>query len=325
MDSLQQINEGAWLIRLPVPWELESVNAFLFRCQEGWLLLDCGLGDEATAEVFDQALAEIGIEWRAITKIVVSHMHPDHFGGAARARRLSGAPVYMNVVEAKLVSPRDPDEVFFEATENYMRRHGVPEDDITTLREQSKKFADTMERFVPDHGLDEGDVFEYVGGRLQAISAPGHSPALICFYDPANKTLFSTDAVLERITPNIGLHHFSDGNPLGQYFDSLAKLEALDVDLVVPGHGRPFEGLGDWIASTRRHHRKRCNRIVEVLGPGEMHGFDVAKAVWGAKRPLGQLRMALAEGLAHLVFQARSGEVDRIAKDDVDYWRLPAA
>ncbi len=325
MDSLQQIHDGAWLVRLPVPWELKSVNAFVFRQDDGWLLLDCGLGDKATAEVLDAALAEIGIEWRAITKIVVSHMHPDHFGGAARARRLSGAPVYMNSIEAKLVSPRDPDEVFFEATEIYMRQHGVAEDDIATLREQSRKFADTMERFVPDHGLEEGDVFEYVGGRLEAVSAPGHSPALICFYDAENKTLYSTDAVLERITPNIGLHHFSDGNPLGQYFDSLAKLEALDVDLVVPGHGRPFEGLGDWIASTRRHHRKRCDRIVKVLSEGEMHGFAVAGAVWGAHRPLGQLRMAMAEGLAHLVFQARSGEVEKAPRDGVDYWRLPAS
>jgi len=321
-SGLHKIHEGAWLIRLPVPWELKSVNAFLFRQRDGWLLLDCGLNTDETKQILDQALADVGIDWRAITKIVVSHMHPDHFGGAWRARKLSGAPVYMHPVEAKLVAPRGPNEVFFAAAEGYMRRHGVPEDVISTMRSESKKFADKMDRFTPDRDLGEGDVFEYVGGRLEAVLAPGHSPALMCFYDPENKTLFSTDAVLERITPNIGVHHFYDGNPLGEYFDTLAKLDSLDVKLVVPGHGRPFEELSDWIASARRHHRKRCDRIVEVLGGGELHGFDVAGEVWGTKRPLGQRRLAMAEGLAHLVFQARSGEVERLDRNGVDYWRV---
>ena len=101
------------MITLPVPWELKTVNAFVFRQHNGWLLLDCGLNSDDSFAVLDRGLEEIGLDWRAISKILISHMHTDHFGGAARARRLSGAPVYMHPVEARLVGPRDPNEVFF--------------------------------------------------------------------------------------------------------------------------------------------------------------------------------------------------------------------
>jgi glyoxylase-like metal-dependent hydrolase (beta-lactamase superfamily II) len=321
-DRVEQIGRGAWLVRLPLPWKrLPSVNAFLFRQTDGWLLLDSGLNTDATFTAFDEAFARIGLGWTAIRRIVVSHMHPDHVGGAARARRLSGAPVWMQPDEARWIAPRDPAEAFFEATERHLLSHGVPSDAVEQMKAEARQTAESMDRFHPDQRLDEGDAFEYDGGRLEAVRAPGHSLALLCFLDPANRTLYSTDAILEKITPNIGVHPFSSANPLGEYFDTLAKLEGLDVDRVVPSHGSPFSGHREWIAGTRRHHRERCDRLAELVKGNPMHGYDVARAHWGAERPAAQLRFAMAEALAHLEFLARTGRVAKAQVDGVVRWQ----
>jgi glyoxylase-like metal-dependent hydrolase (beta-lactamase superfamily II) len=315
-ERVHKLGRGAWLIRLPLPWKrLPTVNAFLFRQSDGWLLLDCGLNTDETFAAFDEAFAQIGLGWTAVRRILVSHMHPDHVGGAARARRLSGAPVWMQPDEARWVSPRNPAEAFFAATEKYLLSHGVPSDAVEQMKQEARSTAESMERFLPDETLDEGDAFDYEGGRLEAVSAPGHSLALLCFLDSANRTLYSTDAILEKITPNIGVHPFSSANPLGEYFDSLAKLETLDVDRVAPSHGDPFGGHRDWIVSTRRHHRERCDQLAQLAAGPPRPAFDIAREHWGPNRSAGQLRFAMAEALAHLEFLARTG---RAAKSEVD-------
>ena len=321
-DRVEQIGRGAWLVRLPLPWKrLPSVNAFLFRQSDGWLLLDCGLNTDETFAAFDEAFAQIGLGWTAIRRILVSHMHPDHVGGAARARKLSGAPVWMQPDEARWVSPRDPAEAFFEATERYLLSHGVPADAVEQMKAEARQTSESMDRFHPDEQIDEGGVFEYEGGRLEAVRAPGHSLMLLCFLDQANRTLYSTDAILEKITPNIGVHPFSSANPLGEYFDTLAKLEEIDADRVVPSHGSPFSGHREWIVGARRHHRERSDRLAELVQGRPMHGFDVARAHWGAERPAGQLRFAMAEALAHLELLARTGRVAKTRVDGVVRWQ----
>lgn len=321
-ELIQEIAPGAWLIRLPLPWKrLTSVGAYLFRTADGYLLIDCGLAGDDTFDAFAQAFREINIDWRAVSRIWISHMHPDHFGGAARARKLSGAPVFMHPHEAAFVGPRD-DSQFFQETEIFLARHGMPGDVIETIRGDAGKMAALVERFQPDAELRPGDRFEYAGGEVETISAPGHSPALLCFHDAARRILFSTDAVLEKISPNIGVHHFYDANPLGEYFDTLARLERLPVDLVVPAHGNPFEGLAEWIAGTRAHHRGRLNKVAEAAaGSPPKSGWEISGLVWSDRLSPGQRRLALAEALSHLEFLARSGGAEKSEVDGVVHWR----
>ena len=320
-DLFQQVAPGAWLIRLPLPWKrLETVNAYLFRGPKGYFLIDCGLNTDETFAAFDAVFAELKIDWRAIDTILISHMHPDHFGGAARARKLSGAAVLMHPKEAALVAPREQSE-FFVDTATFLLRHGTPQDVVDRLRADASKVADKMDRFHPDGELNPGDTFEYAGGRIEAVWAPGHSPALLCFHDPERRILFSTDAVLERISPNIGVHSFYEGNPLGEYFDTLARLEKLAVELVVPSHGNPFEDLDEWIAGTRGHHRSRLEKMAEAAGPEPVAGWEIAGRVWGERLSHGHRRLALAEALSHLEFLARTGGASKSEVDGALLWK----
>lgn len=318
----RQLAPGAWRIRLPLPWKaLPAVNMFVFQTTDGWLALDAGINTDDCFQALRAGLDEIGVEPGAIRRILVSHLHPDHVGGAARLRRLTGAPVAMHPREAPLVAPREGDDPFFTDAERFLRRHGVPEDWLAEMRREAGRVASSSERLRVDEPLREGDRIAYLGGELEAILAPGHAPALLCFLDRERRLLFSTDAALERVTPNIGVHPFYEGNPLGEYFDTLAMLEALEVDLVVPSHGEPFGDLPGWVASARAHHRKRLERIQQAASGAPRSGVEVAAQVWPGPRPPNQVRFALAEALAHLEFLARSGHIVRSELDGTVRWQ----
>ncbi len=314
------IGHGAWQIRLPLPWRLVSVNVFLFRQGSRHVLLDTGLRWEESLQSLEAALGGLGLGWGSISEVLVSHLHPDHVGAAAEVRRRSGAPVRMPPGEAELVRPLGPDRAFFAEAAEFLGEHGVPPEDVAAMRASAATTAGTAERLHVDGELAEGERVEFDGGSLVAVAAPGHSPEQLCFLWPEWRVLFSTDAILPKTTPNIGVHWFYQEDPLGDYFDTLDRLRELDVKTVVPSHGRPFEGHRAWIDRTRRHHHRRCDVIAAVLGTKPIHAYEVAGRVWGEDRPLMDRRFAMAESLAHLHNMALHGRVKRVANGGITRW-----
>ena len=314
------VGEGAWQIRLPLPWQLTSVNVFLFRSGQGHILLDTGLATEDSLRSLEAALSDLKIGWESITEVLVSHLHPDHIGAAAEIRRRSGAPVRMPSAEAALVRPLGTDQEFFAEAAVFLRRHGVPTRTISRMKARAAVSASTYERLDVDGPLAAGEQIEFDGGTLRALAAPGHSPAQLCFLWPECRVLFSTDAILPKTTPNIGVHWFYQQNPLGDYLDTLDRLYRLDVGLVVPSHGRPFRGHRDWIDRTRRHHHRRCNSMAAALGDGSLNAFQIAGRVWGEDRSEVDRRFAMSESLAHLYYMALQGRVTSTLLDGVTSW-----
>lgn len=314
---------GAWQIRLPLPWELVSVNVFLFRRGDGYLLLDTGIRTDESLHSLEASLASVGAGWEAIREILVSHLHPDHIGAAAELRRRCAAPVRMPLAEADLVRPRDPNHKYFSEAAAFLIDHGVPASHIENMRKSAEAGASTYERLVVDGGIADGERIEFDGGTLVATPAPGHSPAQLCFYCPEQKVLFSTDAILPTITPNIGVQWFYQGDPLGDYFRTLSVLHQLDVDRVVPSHGRPFQGHRAWIEKVRRHHRNRCNSIAETLDDEPRHAYHIAGQIWGEDRSPMDRRFAMAESLSHLHYMALGGRVKQVLVDGVTHWTKP--
>ena len=316
---VEKAADGIWLIRLPLPWPLAIVNVFLLRREDGYVLIDSGLKTEDSLRALEKALGELGIGWASIREIVISHMHPDHVGAAAEIRRRSGAPVRMHPVEAALVAPREGTD-FFVKTETYLSENGVPEEHIAAMKKGARVVANDMERFVPDLEIVEGDMLPYEGGNLEILVTPGHSPALLSFYNADARLLISTDALLERITPHIGVHPFYGGDPLSEYLESLGRLAELAVERILPSHGKPFGGHAECIEGVQRHHARRLDKIHGVVDGNELHAYAVAGVVWGEDRSLIDRRFAMAEALSHLEHLRRNGRVRRSQPDGVAYW-----
>lgn len=294
---------------------------FLFRASDGYILLDTGLKREESLKSLEAALRSLGLSWSDISEILISHLHPDHLGAAAEIRRRSGAPVRMPAVESEYVRPLAPHQEFFADTAAFLARHGMPRSHVGALRRLANSHRGQSERLVVDGSIDPGERVDFGGGTLETVSAPGHSPGLLCFYCPQQRTLFSTDVVLPKVTPNIGVHWFYQGNPLGDYMRTLARLKAFDVEHIAPSHGRPFTGLGEWIESTRLHHVRRCNVILDSMADRPMSAYEIAIAVWGDDRSLPDRRFAMSEALAHLEFMARQRRVEETEAGGLAHWR----
>jgi len=315
-----EVSPGVWLARLPLPFPVATINVFLIQLDRGYLLLDCGMRTRACQEALAAALSLVGMEWTDIRQIVLSHLHPDHFGLAAEVKRRSGAPLAMHRVEADLVLPRWRDEDFLVRHTSWLAEHGVPAAESEQISQASRGITEFIEPVEADQKLEDGDRIPVRGGVLELIWSPGHSPGLLTLYLPQRKLYFSSDHMIEKITPNIGLHSHSAENPLADYLRSLERVHALDIDLILSSHGQPFHGHHAWIAATQEHHRTRCQQMIEALAAAPQTAYQLLAAVWGNHlSPLNQ-RFAVAETLAHMEYLRQQGRVAPRRAEGVVRW-----
>jgi len=315
-----EVSSGVWLIRLPLPFPVAFLNAYLVRAPDGYVLIDCGLKTRACREALRSALGVLGVVWRDIRRLALTHIHPDHFGLAAEVREQSGCEILMHRAEAAWM-PVWSDEGFLTRHSAWLEEHGVPRDESTEIAEASVGVAEFVDVVEPDRTLEDGERIPVDGGELHTLWTPGHSPGLVTFWWPERRLYFSSDHMIEKITPNIGLHRHSPANPLGDYLASLERLKALEIDKILPSHGHPFAGHRQWIAATAEHHRARCERMETAVAGQARTAYEVAGVEWGSQlSPLSQ-RFAVAEALAHLEYLRRLGRVESDREDGVVKWR----
>jgi len=320
-EAAAAVSPGVWLVNLPLPFPVGSINVYFVRCPDGFLLLDCGLKTQACREKLAAALARIGITWRDVRRLVISHMHPDHFGLMAEVKELSGAEVLMHRVEAAHLLPRWRDRGVVGRHWEWLAEHGVPASDSEEIGQASVGVAEFVETAEADRVLEDGDRLAVEGGELEVLWMPGHSPGLLTLYWRERRLYFSSDHIIEKITPNIGLFSNAQGDPLADYLRSLDRLRSIEIDQILPSHGHPFNGHHEWIAATERHHRERCGRMLAAVAEAARTAYEIVPFEWGEHlSPLNE-RFAVAETLAHLEYMRRRGEVESRRDGGVVKWR----
>ncbi|MBZ5605419.1 MAG: MBL fold metallo-hydrolase, partial [Acidobacteriia bacterium] len=95
---------GVHTITLPMPWELETVNVHVIDLDDGYLLVDSGIATEECFGALEDSLKKIGITWRDIRMLLLTHLHPDHIGLSWKILELSGAKLVMHRAEAEYLS-----------------------------------------------------------------------------------------------------------------------------------------------------------------------------------------------------------------------------
>jgi len=291
-------------VRLPLPFALNHVNCYLLRDPEGWTMLDTGLARTDIRAAWEEAFADLEIEPQEINRIVLTHMHPDHFGLAGYFQAITGAPV--------LISPRESElarEVWIEnswrldAVAEYWRMGGIPLSVRDVIAAQTEKLRQmTMPHPHELRLIEPGSSIEMGGRTFLALHAPGHSDGQLIFYAPDEKLLLSGDQVLKKITPNIGVWPSTEPDPLGRYLDSLEQLSKLDVALALPGHGTVITEWQARIAELLHHHTERLNAVVEAAFGGAT-AMDVARRIFNFDLfSEHEVRFAVAETMAHLEY-----------------------
>ena len=311
---LTEVAPGVHEVRLPIPWEEEIVNCFLFSDGSQVDLLDCGIQTDDSVAAVMAAVAEVGGPGARLRRLVITHIHPDHFGAAGALQDRTGCELYMHRLEVPMVHPRylELDQLVAEVG-RHLRQNGVPEPDASSLQNASRAMRDFVRPGEPDVQLDGAETIELGGRRLRVEWTPGHSPGHVCLFDLDDRLLFAGDQLLPDISTNIALHPQSTPNPLGEFLESLERLLALEPALVLPSHGRPFLDAAGRVERLRSHHRRRLDQIEEALAGEELSGWELAIRIWGERRNIWDKRMALQEGLAHLQLLAVQHRVTKLA------------
>jgi glyoxylase-like metal-dependent hydrolase (beta-lactamase superfamily II) len=313
------IAPGIWWLRMPLPFALDHINLWLLEDGAGWTIVDTGYATVETKELWERIFAE-RLGGLSVTRIIVTHYHPDHIGLADWLAERWRAPLWVTEKEwlfARLAS-RDGGDLA-TARRDFARHAGL---DSTT----SEIFAQretSYRRGVPSvpasfHRMVDGMAIEIGGRKWRVIVGEGHAPELACLYCAEIEVLIAGDQVLPRISPNISVQaHEPDGNPLALYLRSLAKLrEAVPAEtLVLPSHNLPFFGLHMRLEELAAHHDARCAQIAAACTRPQSASQLVPLLF---RRPLDQHQMgfALGEAIAHLNYLMHRGDLERSLRED---------
>jgi glyoxylase-like metal-dependent hydrolase (beta-lactamase superfamily II) len=310
--------------RLPLPLKdspLGHVNTYLVKSDNGYLLVDCGWDTADTLEALEGHLRALDIPVADVRHLVITHIHPDHYGLAGRLREMANAELSFHRLERLYIESRyvDAEELMNEMRE-WLLINGTPIEELDRLNRGSMAMLSRVQIAYPDRTLDGGEEIPCGRFAFRVIWTPGHSAGHICLYDKRNKVLLSGDHVLPHITPSVGLHVRATSNPLADYLDSLRLIGHLEAELVLPGHGEPFEGLPERTGELLLHHQRRLDEIISLLSahPGAfVSGFDIASRMqWSRRRTWDDLtaferRMAVTEALAHVELLHARGQVSK--------------
>ena len=330
LPPVEQLRPELWSVPVPMPNNpLRYVLVYLLAVPDGLVLVDAGWDTEEAWSALVSGIEAAGYALRDVRGVLVTHVHPDHYGLAGRVQEASGAWVALHRADEALLRDRcDEDGMrgLVELTRAHLVRCGVPDGAVDELSTASPGIRHLVRTAEVDVLLEDGDRVAIAGWDLRAIWTPGHSPGHLCFFDRDRQLLLSGDHVLPRISPAVTVHPQQRPSPLADFLDSLDKVTRLPVDEVLPAHEYRFRGLDDRVAGLVRHHETRLAEVLAAVHdrPGRT-AWDIAQLLTWA-RPWDTIppflrRSAAGETLAHLlVGQARGLVRTEGAGAATQYW-----
>ena len=209
------------VITLRMPLMLGTVNCFLVRAGQGFVLIDTGSPN--ARDELEQELAGAGCTPGTLNLIVLTHGDFDHTGNAAHLREKFAAKIALHRDDAGMAERGD---MFWNrSSDNPIMRSLAP-----ILFRFGK-----ANRFTPDLLLGEGDDLAAYGLDARVLSLPGHSKGSIGILT-AGGDLFCGDLLENRKQPV--RNSLMDDKAACEA--SIERLEALSIGTVYPGHGEPF-------------------------------------------------------------------------------------
>jgi glyoxylase-like metal-dependent hydrolase (beta-lactamase superfamily II) len=328
---------GIFRLAIPTPFQVGRVNAYLIE-DSPLTLVDSGPNSAKALDELEQALAARGHSVEDIELLVITHQHMDHFGLASILARRSGAEVAaLDGLAPFLAAYGEQTDLEDRFAEQMMLRHGIPPEIVTALRAVSAGFRAWGSKVDVSRPLADGSELRLRDRTLRVLHRPGHSPSDTVFLDDRSEIgqpsmLLSADHLIAHISSNpllarpLGAGEEYETPPaprpraLITYLASLEQTRAMDLSLVLPGHGPPITDHVSLIDERFRLHRRRAEKIHRLIVSQPRTAHEIAQELWG-NVAVTQAYLTLSEVLGHVDLLLEDGRVIELEQDGVVHFQ----
>jgi len=313
LGDVYEISPGILWIRMPLPFRLNHINLWMIEEEDGWTLVDTGINDDRTKELW-RIIFNNNLNGKSISRLICTHAHPDHIGLGGWIQREYGAKLVITREEwtfGRMIATGNMKDkkTYYDY---FIRVGGNPDEfeDYGSHIMAADKFYSSLP-FQFDR-LRDGSVITISGMNWNVIVGLGHSQEHACLYCPELDVLIAGDQVLPKITPTIMVHAYEpEANPLSDFLKSNEKLRQLpNTVTVLPSHNRPFIGLHDRLDQYIAHHSERLKLVMKACKK-PLSGLEISAILFPQELDIHGKFFALGETMAHIRHLEYEGKLMR--------------
>jgi glyoxylase-like metal-dependent hydrolase (beta-lactamase superfamily II) len=308
--TTREVAPGIHWLSMPLPFQLDHINLWLVEERDGWTVIDTGIGNAPTRELWATIL-----EGKDVKRVIVTHYHPDHAGNAAWLCGRLGAELWMTQGEYLTAHAVRTGTAGYtaEAVLAVFRRNGLDEKRAAAMAGGRNRYAALVPEFPFSYRrIIENDEIRVGKHAWRAIIGHGHAPEHLSLHSPEANVLVAGDMLLSTISTNVSVWSIDpEGDPLRLFLESLARYRELPQDvLVLPSHGKPFRGAHARVEQLEQHHAARLGELLAALDRPKSAN-DLLAVLF--RRPLDahQMFFAMGEAIAHLHYLYYAGKARR--------------
>ncbi len=316
-----EVAPGVLWMRLPLPMKLDHVNVYALDEGDSWTLVDTGFASGRSKSIW-RRLLDGPLQGKPVSRVVVTHHHPDHVGLAGWFQAEFGAELLMTRTAwlfARMLLLDEQPVPSAETLAFYKSAGMAPDILAARAGERPFNFADVVAPMpLGFTRLKDGACLRMGGRDWDIHTGNGHAPEHATFFSRDDNLVLAGDQLLPSISPNIGVYATEPmADPVGDWLESCAHFQSLarPGHLVLVGHKLPFTGLPVRMRQLIDNHHGALARLLDFL--------DTPKAAGECFAPLfkrsigaGEYGLALVESVAHLSHLYQSGQVTRSRRDD---------
>jgi len=311
---------GIHRLAIPTPFAVGRVNVYLIE-DDPLTLVDAGPNSGSSLDELERQLRAHGHRIEDIGLVILTHQHIDHLGLVGIVAARSGADVAAIEAAVQFVERYSEEAAADDDfSTKIMLRHGIPGEVVDALKAVSAAFRAWGAKAKVSRVLRDGDTIELRDRSLDVSYRPGHSPTDTIFLDPEQKTLIAADHLLKHISSNPLISRLPGQTERPQslviYLESLRKTRAMDVDLVLPGHGDAFGGHRELIDQRFALHERRAEKLYGMVSEHPRSAYELAQAMWG-NVAVTQAYLTLSEVLGHMDILLNEGRVREVEENGV--------
>jgi glyoxylase-like metal-dependent hydrolase (beta-lactamase superfamily II) len=313
---------------MPLPFSLDHINLWALADDNGWTVVDTGIESTEVTAAWQTLTAPTGaFAGRGISRVIATHMHPDHVGMAGWLTQHFDCALWMTRQEylSCRVMAADTGRKAPAAGVDFYRRAGWSDTDLDHYRRRFGDFG-RMIHPLPDSYLRLRDrqMLQIGGIEWEVIVGRGHSPEHACLYCRELDVLISGDQVLPRISSNTSVYPSEpDADPIEDWLESIDRLKQRvpDTTLVLPAHNEPFIGLHSRLEQLRSSTLKGSMRIRQLLAE-PIRVIDLVRSLYRPATVAQEMNLNLATGetIAQLNRLVRRREVAVVSENDGVAW-----